>query len=290
MDGSSDRSINFGPFRLDPARGRLVRDDDIGGTIPVALGARAVAVLCAPAERSGELVAKQVIMDAVWPDTTVDDKNLAVQVSTLRQALEREGGQGDWIQTVPGRGYRFIAPVARKAEAETAPRDRDHASVVDVGARSSLAVSRLRSPTASVTALMLVCAAALGWAIRGTPLPAAYSPQDRRQSIIVLPFENSSTSPVQDEVAASVTREVIDIFARDKATPSIPAAVAAAYRGTPIDLRRIGREHGVHFALLGNSRQQDGRLIVSATLYETDYGNQVWGQRFELRDGHCAFR
>jgi DNA-binding winged helix-turn-helix (wHTH) protein len=231
MDASVAGDREFGSFRLDRSGGRLLRFDPEGAPIPITIGARALAVLCVLVDRSGEVVSKQEIMDAVWPDTTVQDKNLAVQVSTLRQTLEHEGGAGAWIQTVPGRGYRFMAPTAETQR-------------------------------------------------------AAYSPQDRRQSIIVIAFENASANPALDEIASNVTREVTDIFARMPSVPSIPDATAATYRGKPpLDLRRIGREHDVHFALLGNTRQQDGRLVVSVTLYETAHGKQVWAQRFEHAEG-----
>ena len=116
------------------------------------------------------------------------------------------------------------------------------------------------------------------------PRPVAYSPQDRRQSVIVLPFENSSGDPAQDGVAAGVTRDVVDLIAEDNAVPVIPTATVAAYRGKPIDLRVIGRDHNVHFALTGNARRQDGRLIVTATLYEADDVQTVWSRRFDVPD------
>ena len=116
------------------------------------------------------------------------------------------------------------------------------------------------------------------------PRPVAYSPQDRRQSVIVLPFENSSGDPAQDGVAAGITRDVMDLIAEDHAVPVIPAATAAAYRGKTLDLRVIGRDHNVHFALTGNARRQDGRLIVTATLYEADDVRTVWSRRFDVPD------
>jgi adenylate cyclase len=111
--------------------------------------------------------------------------------------------------------------------------------------------------------------------------PAAYSPQDRRQSIIVLPFENSSGDPAQDSIAAAMTRDVIDRIAEDTTKPLVPAGTAAAYRGKPLDLGAIGRSLNVHFALAGNVRRQDGRMIVSATLYETADVRPVWSQRYD---------
>ena len=101
------------------------------------------------------------------------------------------------------------------------------------------------------------------------PRPVAYSPQDRRRSVIVLPFENSSGDPAQDNTAAAITRDVTDLIAQDSTIPLVPAGTASAYRGKTLDLHAIGRDHDVHFALTGNARRQDGRLIVSVTLYDT---------------------
>jgi TolB-like protein/predicted Zn-dependent protease len=107
----------------------------------------------------------------------------------------------------------------------------------------------------------------------------------------VLPFENGSGDPAQDGVAAGITRDVIDQLARssenrlvaDEAA-LIPAATSALYRGKTIDLHKIGRDHKVHFALAGNARHQDGRLIVSAALYETDNDRPIWSQQFDRAD------
>jgi adenylate cyclase len=102
--------------------------------------------------------------------------------------------------------------------------------------------------------------------VQAPPRPVAYSPQDRRQSIIVLPFENSSGDPTQDNIAAAVTRDVHDHIAGDTSKSLVPAGAASAYRGKPLDLHAIGHDHDVHFALTGNARRQDGRLIVSGVL------------------------
>ena len=225
-------------------------------------------------------------MDSVWPDTTVEDKNLAVQISTLRQVLEREGGQKDWIETVPGRGYRFVGPVASEAKSPGGQNAPAPDPAVGATRRRLSANSRQRLLLAACLAgLLLVGAAALVWSGRSIALPVAYSPQDRRQSIFLVPFENASADPAQDNIASSLTHEISDIFAGDVLVPSVPPAISTRYRGSAIDLRRIGRDYNVHFVLLGTSRERDGRLIVSATLYETAHGNQVWAQRFERAEG-----
>jgi adenylate cyclase len=117
-----------------------------------------------------------------------------------------------------------------------------------------------------------------------TQRPAAYSPQDRRQSVIVLPFENSSGDQQQDGIAAAMTRDVTDAISADPAIPTVPTATAAAYRGQTLDLHAIGRSHNVHFAVVGNVRRQEGRLIVSAKLIGTDDDRSIWSWQFDRED------
>src|SRR6476469_7151648 len=96
----------FGAFRLDPAERLLVRDGQ-----PVALTPKAFDLLVHLVEHRGRLVEKATLMAALWPDTIVEEANLAFQISALRRALE-DGGNGDsLIQTVPTRGYRFVCIV-----------------------------------------------------------------------------------------------------------------------------------------------------------------------------------
>jgi serine/threonine-protein kinase len=100
------RAYEFGPFRLDPAERLLLR-----GGQPVALTPKAFDLLVHLVERPGRLVEKQALMAALWPDAVVEEANLAYNVSALRKALG-DGQEGEqFIQTVPTRGYRFVAPV-----------------------------------------------------------------------------------------------------------------------------------------------------------------------------------
>jgi DNA-binding winged helix-turn-helix (wHTH) protein len=79
----------------------------------VALGSRALALLRLLVERQGELLAKDLIMETVWPGMAVEECNLSVQISALRRILDYGPRQGSCIQTIPNRGYRFVAPVSR---------------------------------------------------------------------------------------------------------------------------------------------------------------------------------
>ncbi len=95
--------LEFGPFRLDGQRRLLWRDSELVAVTPKALELLAVLVA-----QSGQVVAKQELMDRVWPDTFVEEANLSVNVSALRKALgERDDGR-PYIETVSRRGYRFV--------------------------------------------------------------------------------------------------------------------------------------------------------------------------------------
>jgi len=106
----------FETFRLD-RRGNLFRLSKDGSSTAVALGSRAFEILTALAERAGELVTKQTLMEAAWPGMVVEDSNLTVQISALRRILDEGRAGGSCIQTVIGRGYRFLPAVTPEASA-----------------------------------------------------------------------------------------------------------------------------------------------------------------------------
>jgi TolB-like protein len=103
----------FEDFRLD--RRGLLRRDQMGVFFPVKIGSRALDLLRALVERPSELVSKDALVAVVWPGTVVEESNLPVQIKTLRGILDNPEAGGSCIQTVAGRGYRFVVPVLRQA-------------------------------------------------------------------------------------------------------------------------------------------------------------------------------
>src|SRR5215469_9917110 len=96
----------FGPFRLDPANHRLFCD-----LKPIPLAPKAFDTLVYLVENSRSLVPRADLMKAVWPDATVEDANLTVNISLLRKALGERGDGKPYIETIPTKGYRFNAEV-----------------------------------------------------------------------------------------------------------------------------------------------------------------------------------
>jgi Tol biopolymer transport system component/DNA-binding winged helix-turn-helix (wHTH) protein len=153
----SEAVLRFGPFELDASRRRLTR----GGS-PVALTPKAVDLLAVLVRRGGELVTKEDLLKEVWPDTAVEENNLARHVSMLRKAFHDITGSADYIVTVQGRGYRFVGPVRAGDPPAAAPIERDTA-----GTRSFSVVGRF----ALVGAIAFVAASTFWFARRGAIAP-----------------------------------------------------------------------------------------------------------------------
>jgi DNA-binding winged helix-turn-helix (wHTH) protein/Tol biopolymer transport system component len=143
----------FGPFRLDPSERLLLRDGQ-----PMALKPKAFDLLVFLVERHGRLVPKHELMEGLWPGTFVEEANLTYTVSILRKALgDQEGDQ--FVQTVPTRGYRFVASVHQENGTDSRSREGP--------------VNWARRPTrvflaSTVAIALLLVAAGIGWRSRGS--------------------------------------------------------------------------------------------------------------------------
>jgi Tol biopolymer transport system component/DNA-binding winged helix-turn-helix (wHTH) protein len=109
MNRQTKRIYEFGPYRLDAAERLLLRDGEV-----VPLQPKVFDLLLALLERHGRLVEKDELMNAVWPDTIVEEANLANNISILRKTLSENGER--FIETAPKRGYRFVASVKKLEE------------------------------------------------------------------------------------------------------------------------------------------------------------------------------
>ena len=117
MRALPDPAFAFGDFVFVPKERLLLR-----GWVPVRLTAKAFDLLAILVQRSGHLVSKGELFEEVWPNTTVQETNLTVNISALRKALGGGRNGSEFIQTVPGSGYRFVAPVlARHAMPRVMP-------------------------------------------------------------------------------------------------------------------------------------------------------------------------
>ena len=112
MAQQAQQLYEFGPFRLDAAKRLLWRDGE-----GVRLTPKCFEILLALVENSGEVIEKERLIERVWPDSFVEEGNLPYSISLLRKALSERTGEHQYIVTVPGRGYRFVALVKEIADA-----------------------------------------------------------------------------------------------------------------------------------------------------------------------------
>jgi DNA-binding winged helix-turn-helix (wHTH) protein len=185
---SSAESILFERFRLDRQGGCLFRLDQDGVCTPVALGSRALDLLGLLVERKGELISKDAIMAAVWPGRVVEEANLNVQISKLRHILDQNRKEGSCIQTIPGRGYCFVAQVKQPDTNAYAP----VLAIPEGGAlaRRHLSIVADRDVTSAASALSDPSASSMR---RASSISQSAGAPDA--STVILPFTKLSDDP-----------------------------------------------------------------------------------------------
>ena len=106
MNNHSNHLYDFGKYRLDAEKRVLFR-----GEQAVHLPLKAIDLLIVLVERHGQVVSKEQLMELLWRDTIVEEANLAQNIFLLRKVFSENGGGRKWIETIPRRGYRFVAKV-----------------------------------------------------------------------------------------------------------------------------------------------------------------------------------
>jgi TolB-like protein/DNA-binding winged helix-turn-helix (wHTH) protein len=304
-------AVEFGRFRLLPHRRELRADG-----VVVELGSRAFDILLVLIEARGALVTKDEFLSRVWPDTVVEENNLVVQISGLRKAL---GEDRNFIRTVSGRGYRFVAEIRTSVTPSGAETRRDlgaAASAVPSAPTSNLttAVSNLmvreteheelsrftarvvdipdaspssRHPSRPVHWRLFVSGLA-------RLLRASFSrflhPRNRASpkilSIAVLPLESLSNDPSQDYFADGMTDELISALGQISALRVISRTSIMTYKGVRKLLPEIARELNVEAVVEGTVLRFDDRVRITAQLIRVPVERHIWAQSFEgdLRD------
>lgn len=293
MQATSPRAFEFGDFRLDPAK-RLLRrrDRDV-----VPLTPRVFDTLLFLIENPDTVLDKERIMEAVWPDSIVEENNLTQNISTLRRVFGETPGSHSYIVTVPGRGYRFVAEVKQceptlvepgpngtaiaHAQAELTPPARE-ATAQRVDSSVPPARSSVRG-IALVAALVVIAGAALFWwrqsglTVDSSSLVSGYD-----KSVAVLPFDNLTDEKQNAYFAAGVQDEILSNLARIADLKVISRTSANLYKDQhPRNAREIGRQLGVAHVVEGSVQRAGDRLRVHAQLIDARSDVHVWAQTYD---------
>lgn len=263
----------FGSFLLDRTQQRVQRND---GTA-VALTPRLFSALLFFVERPGELLDKRSIIEAVWPGLFVEENNLNQVVWGLRRALGDDAHGSHFIETVPRRGFRFVAAVTVLSANEVSHPPAEPLPPVSGYTRPRRWQWRALA-MASVAGVGTMLALALY--SRGVPRSIDAELADRR-SIAVMPFTDLS-DPKAPHVAYAVDHELTLGLGRFRNTRVISRESSAALGSSDtLDPKRVGRELTVQHVLAGSVRQDGDRLSVTIRLLRTDTGAMLWSDRFD---------
>jgi TolB-like protein/DNA-binding winged helix-turn-helix (wHTH) protein len=282
----------FQGFRLD--RCGLSRRDDNGYFVPVRLGSRAIEVLGVLVARAGDLVSRDEIMNAVWPGIVVENSNLPVQIAALRRILDDARAEGSYIQTVPGRGYRFAATVTSVLEPRSGNGVEEHIAEErevlvsapgqpEVTPPNALFSQRKRLRRANLVALTgVLCLLAAVVTASNWHLPWFSDARPvLRLSIVVLPFTNLSSDPDKQYFADGITEDLTTDLSRILNMSVISANTAFTYRNKPVDAKQIGRELSVHYVLEGSLERSGDQVRVNAQLIDAKTDTHLWADRFD---------
>jgi TolB-like protein/DNA-binding winged helix-turn-helix (wHTH) protein/tetratricopeptide (TPR) repeat protein len=259
----SDESgrCRFGLFDFEFRTGELRRDGQVVKLSPQP--ARVLALLLA---RPGEVVLRDELRSHLWGDDTFVDfeRGLNFCILQVRSALGDSSDNPRYVQTVPRKGYRFIAPVARVAPvAPDALVHRTAPSAPDAPS-APVAPASIWRPVAAIGAATLVLVAWLGWSGRspdGAALPG-------RIRVAVLPFVNLTGDAGADYLADGLTDELITELGQlsPKRLAVIARTSAMTYRNTPKTVAQIGQELGVSFVVENSVRREAGGLRIGSNL------------------------
>lgn len=244
----------FGPFVLDRPKRMLLRDG-----APVALTPKSLDLLSLLVDQHGQVVTKEALMAALWPDTVVEESNLTFQISALRKAL----GEGRFIITIPGRGYQFSEPVQRAeppaAAAEAMPRR----------------ASRRWSWRWLAAAALLIVVAVTFFVLRRTQTPSGID------SIAVLPFRPLAALQRDESLELGMADTLITRLSHIPGVVIRPTSAVRRYTKLDQDPLAAGRDLRVDAVLDGSIQRSGERMRVTVRLLRTGDGEPMWAAQFD---------
>ncbi|MBV9959830.1 MAG: winged helix-turn-helix domain-containing protein [Acidobacteria bacterium] len=304
------RVYEFGHFRLDVEECALWRDGE-----KIALTQKALELLLILVEHDGRLVTKAELVEALWPDTYVDENNLAVTVSMLRKAFGEKAGAGQFIETVPKRGYRFVAPVTKitpgsgdliverhartviTVEEEEPPKELEGDAGADVrkslaGETQAKSIWRRRALPLGLLLLVLTLAGALAYVLwkakrQRDSAAAANAAQPTAtaspiHSIAILPLKTiGAVQPGDEYLGIGMADALITRLGSVRQLAVRSTSAIMRYANSPPEPRAAGRELGVDAVLEGSLQHEGDRLRLTMQLVEVSDGATIWTGQFD---------
>jgi DNA-binding winged helix-turn-helix (wHTH) protein/TolB-like protein/tetratricopeptide (TPR) repeat protein len=316
MIEQTKRLYEFGDFRLEAGERRLLRHGQ-----PVPLKPKVLDTLIVLIENSGHMLQKEDLIKRLWPDSFVEEANLAVNISQLRKALgESEDGQ-PYIETVSKGGYRFAAPV-REVRAEPADlivleRTRSRIVIEEQEADSEDEIRQTRGATklpdyegltralalpqpatvavglvrwlkqnqalsAIIAATLLIAMGSAAYLIRSRRNTRALTPVTLH-SLAILPFRNLRPNAETDFLGPSMADAVISKLGHIHTLMVRPSSYVQKYSNQEVDPRAVANDLGVDKLLTGSFLKDGDDLRITAQLIDVSRGDILWRDTIDVK-------
>ena len=273
----------FGPFRVDGAERVLLRDGQ-----PVSLTLKAFDVLLLLLENSGHIVEKDQLMDRVWPGTFVEEGNVKATVSMLRKALGDNQDDNRYIETVPRRGYRFVAEVKHVTSdnVDLVIRERTRESITIDEVQKIGSGSPSRRPLyfmvgASLVLLGVIAAVFFASSRSHSRAPATSSAPIR--SIAVLPFKPLDSSKRDELLELGMADTLITRLGALRRLVIFSTGSVRKYTDLNQDPLSAGRALQADAVLDGSIQRVGDQIRVTVRLIRVADGSTLWAQPFDDR-------
>ena len=293
------RILRFGVFEVDLKACELRKHG-----LRLKLPEQPFHVLVVLLENPGEIITREELRNRLWPcDTFVDfDHGLNNAVMRLREVLGDSSENPRFVETIPRRGYRFVAPVVGSVfPLPTATDSEGQPGLVPIEATSQLvqgaaleapsqrASFRSRPSTTRLAILItaiLVLAALIGAGLFHYSRADAHKiSQARNKSLIVLPIENLSGDKDQEYFADGMTDDLIANLAKIRSLRVISRSTAMAYKGTRKPLSQIASELNVDAVFEGTVLRVGNRVRITAELVQVSTDRHLWAETYESQMG-----
>jgi TolB-like protein/DNA-binding winged helix-turn-helix (wHTH) protein/Flp pilus assembly protein TadD len=295
---SGDNLYRFDDVTVDGDNFRVQKDGQ-----NVALTPRAFDVLIFLLQNGGRVVEKQELFDRVWKDTFVSDNALTKIVKEIRRALVDDAGTPRYIETVPKRGYRFIAPMKCENASEKSAFIADTKGVSESTANNTPALEKSNesieksnqsvSPPEAVsprarrkflfigTAVLITLVAAASFFLfnksRSESTVAVNAPID---SIAVLPFENAARDANVEYLSDGITESLINDLSRLKNLKVMSRSSVFHYKGKEQNAQKVGGELNVRAVLTGSVKQVGDQIVINVRLDDARDNRNIWGEQY----------
>lgn len=285
---SSKEIYEFGRFALDPAERQLRLAE-----VPVPLEPKAFDTLVALVERRGRLVEKAELLQLVWPDTFIEEVNLARNISALRKVLAQDFAAQPCIETVPKHGYRFVAEVSTVINsARPAPPavifEQTTASllyeeeIVTKCAPATVGQLHLSRRVKLALGLLALCLAAGGGALWQTRRAASTPAVPALRSLAVLPFRPLDAASSEPYLEIGVADTLITRLSHLSEIIVRPTSAIRRYAERETDTLAAGRALAVEAVLEGSLQRRGDRLRVTVRLLRVADGKPLWAHQCDV--------